>query len=63
MNTPRDRDLHLDGTNDLVRAVDRLGRRLPEPLYPLAQIAYNYSWSWTPVAVSSSRGWARTGSI
>jgi len=48
MNTPRDRDLRLDGTNDLVRAVDRLGRRLPEPLYPLAQIAYNYSWSWTP---------------
>ena len=23
-------------------------RRLPEPLFPLARIAYNYRWSWTP---------------
>ena len=40
---------HLgDGARDLARAIDRLGRRLPEPLQPLAEIAYNYKWSWTP---------------
>ena len=25
-----------------------MARRLPEPLFPLARIAYNYRWSWTP---------------
>jgi len=48
MNAPRGQDPSLDGTNDVVRAVDRLARRLPEPLFPLARIAYNYRWSWTP---------------
>ena len=48
MTLPRDRDSHFDGTNDLARAVERLARRLPESLHPLAQIAYNYSWSWVP---------------
>jgi len=48
MNAPRRQDPGLDGTNDLVRAVDGLARRLPEPLFPLARIAYNYRWSWTP---------------
>ncbi|HEY8081109.1 MAG TPA: alpha-glucan family phosphorylase [Acidimicrobiales bacterium] len=38
----------FDGSRDLTRAIDRLARRLPEPLQPLAQIAYNYQWSWTP---------------
>jgi len=38
----------FDGSRDLTRAIDRLARRLPEPLQPLAQIAYNYRWSWTP---------------
>jgi glycogen phosphorylase len=37
-----------DGARDLARAIDRLARRLPEPLQPLAEIAYNYEWSWTP---------------
>ncbi len=37
-----------DGSRDLARAVDRLARRLPEPLQPLAELAYNYLWSWTP---------------
>jgi starch phosphorylase len=37
-----------DGSRDLARAIDRLARRLPEPLQPLAEIAYNYEWSWTP---------------
>ena len=39
---------HFDGTRDLRRAVDRLARRLPEPLEDLAWISYNYLWSWTP---------------
>jgi len=40
---------HLgDGSRDLTRAIERLARRLPEPLRPLAEIAYNYKWSWTP---------------
>ncbi len=30
------------------RAIDRLTRRLPEPLEDLAWISYNYLWSWTP---------------
>ncbi|MGA2803550.1 MAG: alpha-glucan family phosphorylase [Acidimicrobiales bacterium] len=48
MNATGGQDPSLDGTNDIVRAVDRLSRRLPEPLFPLARIAYNYRWSWTP---------------
>ncbi len=43
-----DADVAYDGSRDLARAVDRLARRLPEPLQPLATIAYNYRWSWTP---------------
>jgi starch phosphorylase len=38
----------LDGSHDLELAIERLARRLPEPLRPLATIAYNYRWSWTP---------------
>jgi starch phosphorylase len=37
-----------DGSRDVARAVDRLARRLPEPLEALATIAYNYLWAWTP---------------
>ncbi|MGO9964618.1 MAG: alpha-glucan family phosphorylase [Acidimicrobiales bacterium] len=48
MNSTGGQDQSLDGSNDVVRAVDRLARRLPEPLSPLARIAYNYRWSWTP---------------
>ena len=43
-----DADVTYDGSRDIARAVDRLARRLPEPLQPLASIAYNYRWSWTP---------------
>jgi glycogen phosphorylase len=43
-----DADVAHDGARDVARAVDRLARRLPEPLQPLAKIAYNYRWSWTP---------------
>lgn len=37
-----------DGAAELARAVERLARRLPEPLQPLARLAYNFRWSWTP---------------
>ena len=36
------------GSSDLRAAADALRSRLPEPLGPLADIAYNYRWSWTP---------------
>ena len=41
---------------DLMRSsldatVTELEARLPEPLRPLAAVAYNYRWSWTPDAV------------
>ena len=38
----------FDGSRDVDRAIDRLARRLPEPLEDLAWISYNYLWSWTP---------------
>src|SRR5919112_4944847 len=34
------------GADDLRRAAEALGSRLPEPLAPLARIAFNYRWSW-----------------
>ena len=36
------------GSSDINAAVDALRSRLPEPLAPLADLAYNYRWSWTP---------------
>ena len=36
------------GSSDIEAAVDALRSRLPEPLAPLADLAYNYRWSWTP---------------
>ena len=36
------------GSNDLSAAAAALRSRLPEPLGALADIAYNYRWSWTP---------------
>lgn len=38
----------LDGSRDIERAANDLAARLPEQLTPLARIAYNYRWSWTP---------------
>jgi glycogen phosphorylase len=35
-----------EGRAGLDAAVDRLADRLPEPLRPLAEIAYNLRWSW-----------------
>jgi starch phosphorylase len=38
----------VPGSADLERAAARLANQLPEPLAPLARVAYNYRWSWTP---------------
>jgi starch phosphorylase len=35
-----------DGSKDIARAVADLAERLPEALAPLAELAYNYRWSW-----------------
>jgi starch phosphorylase len=35
-----------DGRQDLARAARDLAERLPQPLAPLARIAFNYRWSW-----------------
>jgi starch phosphorylase len=36
------------GREDLDRAANALGSRLPWPLAPLARVAYNYRWAWLP---------------
>ena len=36
------------GRRDLARAQAALAARIPEPLAPLARLAFNYWWSWTP---------------
>ncbi len=36
------------GGQDLERAIAELRERLPEPIAPLARVAYNYRWSWLP---------------
>src|SRR5919206_1943418 len=36
-----------DCARDVARAVRALADRLPERLWPLARVAYNYRWSWT----------------
>src|SRR3954471_22885916 len=36
------------GEADVRLAADALVARLPEPLGPLARIAFNYRWSWLP---------------
>ncbi len=38
----------FDGRQDLERSAAELAARLPEPLSPLARLAYNYHWSWQP---------------
>jgi starch phosphorylase len=35
-----------DGRRDLERVVSELADRLPEPMQPLAALAFNYRWSW-----------------
>jgi starch phosphorylase len=38
----------VDGVHDVRRAAEELAQRLPEPLGPLARLAYNYRWAWLP---------------
>ena len=38
----------FDGRQDLERSAAELAARLPDPLAPLARLAYNYHWSWQP---------------
>jgi starch phosphorylase len=40
----------IDGSRDLAGASADLAGRLPEPLAPLARLAFNYRWSWLPGA-------------
>jgi starch phosphorylase len=35
-----------DGRRDLERAIAELAERMPDPLKPLAALAFNYRWSW-----------------
>jgi starch phosphorylase len=55
------------GDRDLERAVAELAAGLPEPLQPLARVAYDYRWSWavdgaaTFAAIDPER-WVRSGS-
>ncbi|MFL5830679.1 MAG: alpha-glucan family phosphorylase [Solirubrobacteraceae bacterium] len=37
-----------DGRRDVEQSAAELAERLPEPLAPLAPLAYNYLWSWRP---------------
>jgi starch phosphorylase len=37
-----------DGRGDIQCAAEDLAGRLPDPLAPLARIAFNYRWSWLP---------------
>jgi starch phosphorylase len=37
-----------DGREDVRRAASDLAERIPDALAPLARLAYNYRWSWTP---------------
>jgi glycogen phosphorylase len=36
------------GHDQILRAADALAARIPAPLAPLARLAFNYRWSWTP---------------
>src|SRR6185369_10454173 len=35
-----------DGRRDHARAVAEMAERLPEAMQPLAELAFNYRWSW-----------------
>jgi starch phosphorylase len=56
----------MDGSRDIARGVSRLRARLPEPLAPLASVAYNYRWAWSAEGADLLRridpaGWERSG--
>src|ERR671929_1344942 len=37
-----------NGQSELARAAETLASQLPDALAPLARLAYNYRWCWTP---------------
>ncbi|MEO8120055.1 MAG: DUF3417 domain-containing protein, partial [Rhodoferax sp.] len=54
------------GDHDIARAVLELAAMLPEPLRPLARVAYDYRWSWTADGAAlfesiDPERWARAG--
>lgn len=54
------------GDDDMAAAAAELGQALPERLRPLAQIAYDYRWTWSADGAATFRAidadaWARTG--
>src|SRR5919199_438406 len=56
----------IAGEPDLARAAAQLALRVPEPLGPLARLAYNYRWSWWPGGAELFRSvdplrWTRCG--
>ena len=56
----------MDGSGDIARAVSRLRARLPAALGPLAEVAYNYRWAWSPLGPDLFRriggaAWERSG--
>jgi starch phosphorylase len=40
--------IRYDGHEDISRTAADLAERLPEPMAPLARLAFNYRWSWLP---------------
>ncbi len=56
----------MDGSKDIARAVGALRARLPTALAPLAEVAYNYRWSWSLAGADlfrrlGSGAWERSG--
>jgi starch phosphorylase len=54
------------GHDDVERAIQELETFLPEPLRPLARVAYNYHWCWTADGAAlfetiDPERWIRTG--
>ena len=45
-----------DGQTDILAAAEDLAERIPDALAPLARIAYNYRWAWTPDGPEVFRG-------
>jgi glycogen phosphorylase len=45
-----------DGQIDILAAAEDLAERIPDALGPLARVAYNYRWAWTPGGPEVFRG-------
>ena len=56
----------MDGSRDIAHGMSHLRVVLPEALLPLADIAYNYRWAWSPEGPDLFRriggsAWERSG--